>query len=214
MDKNEIDKDEKIFPILSLSEDSTDNKYLIKSKNLANRVMEQISCREVIFKFNVDQKRCKEMIGKVKIAFTNQDSEKEKIIYQENVKEADKKVKEFLGWTYRDTNASELHINKIFEKRLNKTKDKQEKKIIIVYMAIVILHEVAHLLFRWSGLNNTPKSFRNLNNMPEAGSNFESRLFGCEIASAIEQINKNDKWTEDQPFIGKILIFENDTLDF
>jgi hypothetical protein len=69
MNKNEINTDEKIFPILSLSEDSTDNKYLIKSKNLANRVMEQIACREVFFKFNVDQKRCKEMIGKVKIVF-------------------------------------------------------------------------------------------------------------------------------------------------
>ena len=214
MNENEIDKNEKIFPVLFLSEDSTDNKYLVKSKNLANRVMEHISCRNVFSMFNVDQKRCKEMIGKVKIVFTNQENEKEKIVYQENVKEADKKVKEFIGWTYRDTNASELHINKIFEKRLNKTKDKQEKKIIIVYMAIVILHEVAHLLFRWSGLNNTPKSFRNRNHMPEAGSNFEARLFGCEIASAIEPINKNDKWTEDQPFIGKILIFENDTLYF
>jgi hypothetical protein len=208
MNENEI------FPVLFLSEDSTDNKYLVKSKNLANRVMEHISCREIFYKFNVDQKRCKEMIGKVKIVFSNQDNEKEKIIYQENIKEADKKVKEFLGWTYRDPNALQLHINEIFEKRLHKTKDKQEKKIIIVYMAIVILHEVAHLLFRWSGFNNTPKSFRNLNNMPEAGSNFETRLFGCEIASAIETINKNDKWTEDKPFIGKMLIFENHTLYF
>jgi hypothetical protein len=126
--------------------------------------------------------------------FKNQYNEIEKIFYQEDVKEADKKVKEFLGWTYRDTNASELNINEIFEKRLNKTKDKQEKKIIIVYLAIVILHEVAHLLFRWSGLNNTPKSFRNRDHKPEAGSNFETRLFGCEIASAIEPIDKNDKW--------------------
>jgi hypothetical protein len=204
MNENEIDEKEKIFPILFLSEDSTDNKYLIKSKDLANRFMEHISCRNVFSMFNVDQNRCKEMIGKVKIVFTKQDTEKEKIIYQENIIEADKNVKELLGWTYRDTNAFELHINEIFEKRLHKTKDKQEEKIIVVYMAIVILHEVAHLLFRWSGFNNTPKSFRNLNNKPEAGSNFETRLFGCEMASAIRPIKKNDRWTEDQPFIGKI----------
>jgi hypothetical protein len=40
------------------------------------------------------------MIGKVKIIFTNQGSENERIDYQENIQEADKKIKEFLGWTY------------------------------------------------------------------------------------------------------------------
>ncbi len=118
------------------------------------------------------------MIGKVKIIFTNQGSENEKIDYQENIQEADKKIKEFLGWTYRDVNALDIHINEIFEKRLKKIKDKREKKIIIVYMTIIILHEVARLLFRWSGLNNTPKSFRNRHLMPENGDNFENKLFG------------------------------------
>jgi hypothetical protein len=202
MNQEEINKDEEIFPILFFSDESTNNKYLLKAKNLANRIMAHISCREVFSLFTVDKTKCKEMIGKVKIIFTNQDSDNEKIDYQENIKEADKKIKEFLGWTYRDTNALDIHINEIFEKRLKKIKDKREKKIIIAYMNIIILHEVAHLLFRWSGLINTTKSFRNHHHMPEAGDTFENRLFGSEIASAIEAINKPDKWTEDQPFIG------------
>ncbi len=62
--------------------------------------MAQNSCREVFSMFKVNKTKGKEMIGKVKIIFTNQGSENERIDYQENIQEADKKIKEFLGWTY------------------------------------------------------------------------------------------------------------------
>ncbi len=67
MDQKEFNKDEEIFPILCFSEESTNNKFLLKAKNLANRVMAHISCREVFSMFKVDKTKCKEMIGKVKI---------------------------------------------------------------------------------------------------------------------------------------------------
>ena len=48
---------------------------------------------------NVDQNKCKEIIRKVKIVFSDNNSKNS--------------IKEFLAWPYRDTNLVEIHLNVI-----------------------------------------------------------------------------------------------------
>ena len=45
----------------------------------------------------------------------------------------------------------------MFERRPEKTQNEEERKVIFVFMAFVILHEIAHLILRWYGIKRTNK---------------------------------------------------------
>ncbi|CAF0748912.1 unnamed protein product [Brachionus calyciflorus] len=112
------------------------------------------------------------------------------------------------GFTERDLNANKIFINSLFYKRLNylerskkfskcsrvKRKKNKEIKTILMFIAITILHEIGHLLFRWKGILNT--AFRTI---VEPGYFLESKLFGGKVRF-IKRPNQN--WDESSKIIG------------
>lgn len=91
-----------------------------------------------------------------------------------------------------------IYINIIFRKRLEKIAiEDNEHKSIIVFQAILILHQLAHLLLRWDGKLETPSHFLNR----EAGCYFEERLFDGYIFIGIAAPEKTG-WNENIKIAG------------
>ena len=193
------------FPILKFTNSSITNKYLQQAIILAEHFMQQVDCRDTFQMLGADGLKCKEMIAHLKIEFTDQDEMHRNLIDSDHT-EANSDNTIALGWTYRRKNAI-MHINKMFERRLHKTTNEEERKIIVVYMAIVILHEMAHLVLRWSGISRTPEKCLSFFNEVEAGCYLESRLFQGEICSCIQKSKTAEEWNDDMAFVGiKILL--------
>ena len=188
------------FPNLKFPNSSIKNKYLQQAIILAEHFMQQIDCRNAFQKLGADGLKCKEMIAHLKIEFTDQDEMHRNLIDSDHT-EANIENKISFAWTYPRKNAI-LHINKMFERRLEKTSNEEERKIIVVFMAIVILHEMAHLVLRWSGITKTPEKFTNTFEEVEAGCYLERCLFQDEICSCIEKSHTVKEWNEDMEFVG------------
>ena len=89
------------------------------------------------------------MINNVEVCFSNE-KDMEKVEIESNEENCT-----YLAWTDRKKDSS-IHSNNKFKERLDKTKNENEKKIIVAYISILIIQETAHLLFRWNNFINTP----------------------------------------------------------
>ncbi|CAF1000893.1 unnamed protein product, partial [Brachionus calyciflorus] len=121
---------------------------------------------KVIFaEFEINCNSSLENIGKTKIVFETRPANDKKHI---------------LSWTYRESNPNTIYINKIFQERLeilksNRKENIEEIETITFLMCVLILHELAHLLFRWKGVKVTPDKIK------EAGIKLEDWLFGGKV---------------------------------
>ncbi|CAF1101743.1 unnamed protein product [Brachionus calyciflorus] len=119
-----------------------------------------------------------------------------KIVYEDQEK-TNPNSKDFLAWTDRHI-VNRIYINRIFEKRLNaisKLKDisnKKEKEIIIVLIGIFLVHEFAHLLYRWNGNLYTPDN-------KHAGLQLEKFIFDGHIRVII---SPKSQWNENSKYLG------------
>ena len=192
-----------IFPTLKFSKDATKNEYLNKSIKIAEIFLENLLCRSTFTLFNVNAATCVDKIQKVKVDFMDVKGIK---LEDLNGKKREKNL--IAGWTYRRSNAK-IHINNLFEKRLKMDSlDEKERKIIIIYIGIVILHEVGHLVFRWNGITETPEKFK-MGGTLDAGDFLEVHIFTSRISIIIQNDPKNKDWDENMPIIGNFIFFVN-----
>ncbi|RNA05056.1 hypothetical protein BpHYR1_028197 [Brachionus plicatilis] len=175
----------KIFPQLSFSKFATSDCYLKLSVRIANAFLKSEHIR--IFYQNKN---------KLKEEFLNDKMSQVKIVFEEQKKE-NSDENDHLAWT--DPNIdNKININRIFEKRLKEIRNlndleyQKEAEIIIVFMGLLIIHEFAHLLFRWNGNFNSPYN-------KEPGNALEVLIFNGYIRAII---TPNSKWNEKSRYLG------------
>lgn len=83
-----------------------------------------------------------------------------------------------------------------------------ERVYILFAMAISLVHELAHLLLRWSGQENSPQLLKFAGaSEPEAGNYIEFLIFdGNNIFITINK-EKDEKWTKEMHITGMIFFF-------
>lgn len=123
--------------------------------------LQSLEVKQTFQKFKLDRKKSQEGMKNLEIIFA---------------KHKDKKNEKLFAWSLREFTANSIFINKKFKSKLielNKHSTKNEKQIDLInfFISILILHELAHLLFRWSGIEKTPQCFR------EAGNYLEKKIF-------------------------------------
>ncbi|CAF1033166.1 unnamed protein product, partial [Brachionus calyciflorus] len=187
------------FPILKFPEDSSKDKNLKKSIIICQRFL---SCKEVrsVFKdrFKIEPKPCVDKMKKLNISFSKQENIKSDFTSRGNKEH----IEVHLAWTYRDDDKNEeIYINEILKKRLlilerDLDANNEEISTIIVYISILILHEMAHLVLRWNGQRNSPRR------IVEAGNYLESIIFGGVIRIQVTHIKP---WNEKSQIIGMLL---------
>ncbi|CAF1054350.1 unnamed protein product [Brachionus calyciflorus] len=137
---------------------------------------------------------------KLTVSFSKQENIKSNFALRRNKEQ----IKVHLAWTYRDDDKNEeIHINEILKKRLlilerDLNANNEEISTIIVYISILILHEMAHLVLRWNGQRNSPKR------IVEAGEYLENLIFGGLIRIQVTHIKP---WDEKSQIIGKLKYF-------
>jgi hypothetical protein len=109
---------------------------------------------------------------------------------------------EYYAWTTRvgkrPKNVRKLHVNQYFQERLGRIISRDiEFKTICVFIGIYIVHEVAHLVISWQGLNKTPLEFEQ-----EAGNFLESCMFRGGLARVIYSTAVSETWSSDTPMAG------------
>lgn len=111
------------------------------------------------------------------------------------------------GWAFRNEDENLGHdlrtifISHWFRSRLHKINNDQdqEAKAIVVYLGIVILHELAHLILRWTvGPLTPPKKFTYAGKK-EAGLFLEQQLFGSVVHIFIA---RGTQWSEASEYKG------------
>lgn len=123
-----------------------------------------------------------------------------RVIFSVQDKE-EKDVNHFI-WTNRDMHTNVINVNDNFRKRLADVQAKdgpecKEAQIIIVFIAIIILHELAHLVFRWKGIMDTPQD------LGEAGNFLETKMFGGIVFILVH--DQNSSWNEKSHHVGEFL---------
>ncbi|RNA08769.1 hypothetical protein BpHYR1_039923 [Brachionus plicatilis] len=66
----------------------------------------------------------------------------------------------------------------------------KEQQFLIIYMGILLIHEIAHLVLRWNGILNSPS---------EAGDFLEIKLFSGIVRLLVQP---NTEWTKESECIG------------
>ncbi|RNA39613.1 SET and MYND domain-containing 3 [Brachionus plicatilis] len=176
----------KNFPALSFSELATDCGYLKKAIRIANKFLKSQTVRD-LYRAKI----------KLKTEFLHEKMYQVKIDFVEQIK-AKPNDRDFLAWTDRDI-SNKININQIFEKRLKKISNnltdsmgQKEEEIIIVFIGLLIIHEFAHLLYRWNGNLYSPDS-------REAGNSLERKIFDGHTRAII---SPKSKWDENSRFLG------------
>lgn len=155
--------------------------------------MESETIRDIFRdKLNADPKSSLENMHKVKIIFCDPKKKKSD-------------DEDFFAWADRDQHFC-ININDKFEKRLRSVSNKEseeieeskETKIIIVFVSLVILHELAHLLLRWKGVQHSPTV-----QISEAGNLFEK----CSFVGQVLLLVDSDTWNENAKISGNFLLF-------
>ena len=77
-------------------------------------------------------------------------------------------------------------------------KKEKEKEIIIVYLSILLIHELCHLIIRWKGNLDSPT------NLAEAGEYMEYVIFKGRIRLLI---HSKSKWDENKCITGNLFAF-------
>lgn len=159
--------------------------YLKTSIRIANRFLKSKKVRD-FYRTKI----------KLKAEFLHEKISQVKIVFEEQIK-AKPDQRDFLAWTDGDV-INKININRIFENRLNSIKNshesfsQKETEIIIVFMSLIIIHEFAHLLFRWNGNFHSPDS-------KEAGNDLEQLIFNGYTRAIIFP---KSKWNESSKFLG------------
>ncbi len=111
-----------------------------------------------------------------------------------------------LAWCSRD-DPTFIRINGIFRQRLDQlTKyDIAERSSIIAMIAVLICHELGHLMLRWRGLSHyySPEKYNCGWTEPEAGYFLEKALFGSTIHIRVPR-DRGNQWTSSMPIMGNI----------
>ncbi len=104
------------------------------------------------------------------------------------------------GWTDRAKDAKVIFVNEILRDRItqiNQREKSHEYRCIVFMIAVVILHECAHLTLRWKGIMDTPDKFRG-----EIGNYIEEILFQGLVhlkikksTNVISRTRNAGKWT-------------------
>jgi hypothetical protein len=106
------------------------------------------------------------------------------------------------AWTNEKADVYSIFINKIIQARIAKIEpESDEWKTIVLYCAILIVHQLAHLFLRWIGgvKDSPPPTFGN-----EIGLFFERYIFGYQLCAMVKKEASNSEWTEDSEICGKI----------
>lgn len=99
------------------------------------------------------------------------------------------------------------HINRasyfIFFKRLAKTISEEERETIIFLMSVFIIHELGHLLQRWTGNKNSPEYLAPcIGQKPEAGFYLERKVFGSTVHFLISRKCERKDLSEETQIAG------------
>lgn len=173
-----------MIPSLKFNEKLIAHPELNLAVKIANKFCETLLAKCIFAEFQIDSKTSLENAFKTQILFKTRP-------------ESDKKY--IVAWTYRDSDPYTIYINEIFKKRLeilnkNVKENIEEIETIIFYMTVLILHELAHLLFRWKGAKVSPEKIR------EAGIKLEDWLFGGRVHILAKP---SSNWTLDSKYYGK-----------
>jgi hypothetical protein len=141
--------------------------------------------------FYLAYNKAKDTIKDVTIRFNEQPPPK-----KETCGTASKPLK-WLAWTPRSLNANVIYINEIFKKRaLSGDMEHEEITTTIFFIGCLIIHELGHLLVRWSGFLNSPSLYGITNGgISEAGYFLEKNLFYSIVKLVIVK-NEKDEWDE------------------
>ena len=109
----------------------------------------------------------------------------------------------WLAWTYRNKDAKHILINQIFKQRLeiiseDNQDNNEEREVILLMIAFLIIHEMGHLLTRWKGQIDSPDLFGTYSKAPEAGYFLEKNLFYSVVRLVVSNDSVHDpcKWNE------------------
>lgn len=155
---------------------------------ITNMFLQAINVKQTFEEFEIDRKMSQEGIKKLKIFFA---------------KQKEKKNEKLFAWSLRELTADSIFINEKFKKKLielNMQRPKNDRQIDLInfFISIIILHELAHLLFRWSGIKKTPKNFR------EAGNYLERKIFNGVVHLLLRPASTN--WDENCEILGWFLV--------
>jgi hypothetical protein len=104
-----------------------------------------------------------------------------------------------VAWTNRKGDLHTIFINNIIQQRVNEIEfESDEYKITVFGCAISIVHEIAHLILRWIGFENTPPCFDG-----EVGFFFERYTFSYELYTMGKKKTWNTKWTKNIEIAGE-----------
>ncbi|RNA44396.1 CRN domain-containing -containing, partial [Brachionus plicatilis] len=154
-----------LIPSLKFNEKLIIHPELNLAVRIANKFCETILAKCVFIEFKIDLKVSLDNIFRTQILFEARPLNDKKYI---------------VAWTYRESDPYTIYINEIFKKRLeilnaNAKENIEEIETITFYMTVLILHELAHLLFRWKGDKVSPEKVK------EAGIKLEDWLFGGKV---------------------------------
>nr|QDG00788.1 histone-lysine N-methyltransferase SMYD3-4 [Brachionus koreanus] len=153
------------IPSLKFNEKDIRHPELNLAVRMANKFCETFTAKCIFSLFQIDSENSIANAFKTKILFEARPSNDKKYM---------------VAWTYRDFDPYTIYINEIFKKRLeilnaNAQENIEEIETITFYLSVLILHELAHLLFRWKGDRVSPEKIR------EAGIKLEDWLFGGKV---------------------------------
>ncbi|CAF0767933.1 unnamed protein product [Brachionus calyciflorus] len=184
---------------VQIPENSTDDEFLKLAVEISNRYLQnEVVQSGIKKKFSINEKTF-ENIKKINLVYSEQ--------LKLNSKEPDN-----LGWTDRILDTNTIHVNNIFRKRFDhintksykdttRHKKEREIKIIVVYISILLLHELGHLLVRWSGKIDSPEA------IGEAGTCIELIIFNGNVRLLLDS---KSKWDENKQHIGIGIERENE----
>ncbi|CAF0972683.1 unnamed protein product [Brachionus calyciflorus] len=175
----------KLFPALRFSESATKDPNVRVSIRIANKFLESGKVRYFYHeKIKVKADILRKKIFDVKIIFVDQEK-------------ANPNAKDLLAWTDRYV-INEIYINRIFEKRLNAIScieddsAQKEKETITVFIGFLLIHEFAHLLYRWNGNFYSPEN-------KDAGFQLENVIFDGRVRPII---SPKSQWNENSKYLG------------
>jgi cell division protein ZapA (FtsZ GTPase activity inhibitor) len=118
---------------------------------------------------------------------------------------------EIYGWTDRAKNAKVIFVNEILRDRItqiNQREKSHEYRCIVFMIAVVILHECAHLTLRWKGIMDTPDKFHG----GEIGNYIENKMFSGLVhlkikksTNAISRTRNAGKWTSSMEILDVVV---------
>lgn len=175
-----------------MSNDASDDEHLKLAIRLAQTFLNTIEFIGIYEKFYASENAIKSM-SNVTICFAAQTK------FNINPKTGKKIID--LAWTHLEQ-TNFIWINNLFKSRLERLNkyESPEKESILFMIAVVIVHELGHLMLRWAGKEQTPKEYNEGGwDCSEAGFFLESQFFGSTVHLRIPQ---DTEWTDTTTILG------------